>query len=165
MPYSTVPDVRTALTPNGDPWDSDTASSYSDEQITDSIARADAQIDLYLRTLYTVPVATPDALLRDWSSSIAAYLATLVQSGGNDIEKTDPIQLRYDRVIAQLKDVAASLVSLPYPPATEETAGDPVVVNRIPDGFSVLDPEFFAPGDLESPYGYRRADGTWYSEA
>lgn len=130
MSYSTVPDVRAALSPDADPRDEDTPSSYSDEQLADCIARADTQIDLYLRATYATPVAEPDELLKDWSSAIAAYLAVLVQAGGNNIEKTDPIQLRYDRALADLVGVSKGDLILPYPGNEVTGAGDPVVINK-----------------------------------
>lgn len=160
MAYSQVTDVRAALSPDGDAYDEDTPSNYSDEQLLDCIARADAEIDLYLRNLYTVPVQAPDALLRDWSSSIACYLAALVQANGRDIENTDPIALRYNRVLAALKAVAAGQVSLPFPSNDVPGSDDPTVINHIPDNFSILCAtddafEFY-------PYGVRKSDGQWY---
>jgi phage gp36-like protein len=154
MAYSNVDDVRIVLSPNGDPLDEDTPSSYSDDQLEDCISRADAQIDTYLRSVYIVPVAAPDVSLRDWSSAIAAYLAVLVQANGDDIEKTDPIQLRYDRALNDLRMVAAGTLVLPYPLETTDDAQDVAVVNRY-EGDLFHSSEFFASSD---PYTYRNTD-------
>jgi phage gp36-like protein len=160
MAYSQVTDVRAALTLDGNAFDEDTPSSYSDEQLTDCINRADAEIDLYLRSSYTVPVTAPDGLLRDWSSSIACYLAALVQANGLDISKTDPVQIRYDRVLSALKLVAEGTVTLPYPGTEVVGEEAPVVVNRLPDDFQILGSP--TDGYTYWPCGVQKADGTWY---
>lgn len=162
--YSTVPDVRSALTPDGDAYDYDTPAHYSNEQIIDAIQRADSQIDMYLRAAYTVPVAEPDALLKDWSSSIAAYLTVLVQANGADINQDDPIRLRYSRALDALKAVAAGQLVLPYPTDEASDLDDPHVINRTPGNMFLAD-EFLSPRSYNDPYlnsPFRRAaDGTW----
>lgn len=151
MAYSVADDVRKVVSPDGEDT-MDSPAGYTDAALEDCIARADAQIDNYLRGVYTVPVAVPDATLRDWSSVIAAWMATMVQANGADVDNTDPIQRRYDRVIADLKLVMGGQMILSYPLQTdEEQIGDLSGVNRY-EGDLFASSEFF---DSSDPLRYR----------
>lgn len=155
MPYSEVADVRQVLSPDGQQDDDQTAASFSDDALTDAITRADATLNARLGSHYTVPVdvALYDApgLLRDWSSVVAAYFATLTYSRGADIDENDPIRLRYIDVVKILDAIDKGTVILPFP---TPTAGDTTVtvVNRY-EGDLFL-PKDFDLQDSRLPYGW-----------
>lgn len=155
--YSTVPDVRDALTPGGVSDDSGTASGLRDGQISDAIREADAVIDTYIGGRYATPVA--GALsgdfepLRSWSRNIATYNATLTYRKGLELAERHPVQLRCSATMDQLKKVADGSLTLPIPGAPEDQApGDATVVNQYSG-------TLFWPGDFvrRSPVdGYNR---------
>lgn len=131
MSYSTPAMVRMALVPSSNGAipnpASNTAADFSDAQLSDAIAEADALIDTYIGNRYAVPVAqagSPLAIphpIDFWSRTIAAYVATLTYRGSMDFTDTDPINRRYKDVLAALKDVAAGKVRLQLP---ENTSGN-----------------------------------------
>jgi phage gp36-like protein len=139
MPYSTVRDVRLALTPDtpeegdGPAYAADTAASLSDAHLADAIREADGRIDYYLGTRYAVPVEFNGEIapepLRSWSRNIAAYLANLVFRRHKDLPADDPVRLRYTDTMSALVAVQESKTDLPFdpiPPGTENAGGSPV---------------------------------------
>jgi phage gp36-like protein len=143
--------VRLALVPSLDgalPGTvTNTAADLSSTQITDAIAEADAVIDGYLSGIYVTPVLAVETLIPHpvdyWSRDIAAYLATCTYRGQMDIQSTDPISLRYNAVMAFLKDVSTGKASLPLP---RNTAGSDAAGNGAAD--SPINPYI---GDLWDP--------------
>jgi phage gp36-like protein len=148
--YSTPADVRAVLARTDTPsqWE-DTPAIYQDEQILDSITRADARIDLYLGSRYTVPVVAPTAILRDYSSVLAAYYLTLTQSNNQDVEGNDPIRLRAAEIMAELKAILEGTILLPLP--TDETEPGEVSVTNKYDGDLFLLEEFLSPTAYNLP--------------
>lgn len=125
--YTTVDEVRLALAPAfPDPDDdntADTAASLSDTQLGDAIRQASARIDQYIGQRYVTPAAPitgsspakyPDPL-PFWCRDIAAYLASLTLYRNQPMENTDPIWLRYQDVMAELRSVqsGAGFLNLP----------------------------------------------------
>lgn len=161
--YSTPVDVRAVLSHDGNTSDYDSPSHYADDQILDAIKRADSRIDLHLRSRYFVPVATPDDLLRDYSSVLAAYFLTLTESNNSDLQKDDPIRLRFDSVMEELKMILAGTLVLPYPIEDVDSINDAAVFNHGPEGDLFIAEEFLS-GDIYNwPVGYRclcNSDGT-----
>jgi phage gp36-like protein len=163
MPYSTPADVRQVLSPDGTQDDDETAAGFSDDALTDAIARADATLNTKLAARYTVPVAPESdtgGILREWSSVIAAYYATLTYSRGSDIADTDPIRLRYTEVATLLDGIAKGTTVLPFPDTTDpnETV---TVVNRYQG--EMFRPDDFDLGDSRRPWGWGTVPGwgTW----
>lgn len=125
--YSTVFDVRNALTPGADSADSTTAAMLQDDQIEDAILEADAMIDTYLATGYAVPTVditrTVESVektftvgkgpFRWWSRDIAAYLATLTYRRNKDIAEEDPIRLRFAMVLTMLEGIKSGETTIP----------------------------------------------------
>lgn len=129
--YSTVYDVRNALTPGANPDDQSTASGLEDIQIQDAIAEADGVIDSYLSGLYVIPddvagfipgepdpiaVLTAPYPVRWYSRDIAAWLITLTFKRNKDVPPDDPIRLRYNMAMMLLKRLADGEATLPNPP-------------------------------------------------
>lgn len=141
--YSQPIDVRAVLSRDANTGDFDSPAHYADDQLTDAIKRADARIDLHLRSRYTVPVATPDDLLRDYSSVLAAYYLSLTQSNNQDVEANDPIRLRAAEIMGELKEILAGVILLPYP-LEDDGVGDVVVVNKYEGDMFLLE-EFITP--------------------
>lgn len=107
MPYSTVDDVRVALSRDG-AVDRTTAAGLSDEQIEDQITAADAAIDVYVGGRYKVPIVLPDAALepmRSWSRDIAAYLAADVFRKNRNIPEGAGYVRRYEHTMDQLRTI------------------------------------------------------------
>ncbi|AXH49406.1 hypothetical protein SEA_CROSBY_18 [Streptomyces phage Crosby] len=155
--YATPEDVRRVLSPDGQQDDYSTAASFSDDALNDALKRAEAKVNLYVGKLYAVPVDVAtydtDGNLNEWVSVIAAYLATLTYSRGQDIGSDDPIRLRYNDVMKVLERVQSGNLPLPWPPETGVTANDIAVVNRYegemfrPDDFNL------GPGDRPWVFG------------
>lgn len=145
MPYSTVVEVRNALSPapDGSPWeDGDqpdpqnstfTAADLSNDQLQDAIAEADALIDSFLGMFYIVPVVNgldgtpltaPIVPLAYWSRNLAAYYGTLVYRKSQDFTDTDPVARRYAATIGYLQLVAQSKIVLPFPANITDSAGE-----------------------------------------
>jgi hypothetical protein len=144
--YSTVIEVRNALSPSpdGDPWDdgeqpdasqsTNTAADLTNEQLLDSIAEADSLIDSFLGLYYIVPVVymadgvtpytAPIVPLAYWSRNLAAYYATLVFRKSQDFTDQDPVARRYLATLSYLQLVGANKMVLPFPPAIGDTAGE-----------------------------------------
>lgn len=163
MPYSTVRDVRLALTPDtpeegdGPAYAADTAASLSDAHLQDAIQEADGRIDFYIGTRYAVPVEYEDPPapepLRSWSRNIAAYLATLTFRRHKDLPADDPIRLRFTSTIETLVAVQESRIDLPFdpiPPGSETAGGSPV--GGVGEIFT---PEDWRPG----PYSFHGRTG------
>lgn len=153
--YCTTEDVRGALTPDADNLDDDTAAGLSEETLDDAIARAVAFIHTYIGKQYSTPVDTaldPDGILRDWTSVIAAWYATLTFSGGQAIETDDPLRLRYNQVVKTIERVQSGNLVLPWPGETGIEGNDISVVNRW-EG-QMFAPEDFNLGDSRRPYGW-----------
>ncbi|MGE5612683.1 MAG: phage protein Gp36 family protein [Bacillota bacterium] len=146
MSYSTVAEVRRALVPtlsNTDAADpptnaSRTAADFTNDQLQDAIAEADAVIDGYIGRFYAVPVQQiPDPATQPpgsgalivphpldyWSRNIAAYNATLVYRGSLDFTDNDPVARRYKDTLFALQQVAAGKMQIQYiAENTSETA-------------------------------------------
>lgn len=170
--YSSVLDVRNALTPGAVSTDNSTAASLGDAQITDAILEADAKVDTYLPAGYTVPVQTvsqgdPPAdvsvahnLIRFWSRNIAAYLATLTYKKNKDVVADDPVRLRYEMTLEDLKQVRSGVILLP----TDASTADDISYLSI---YNQYDGTMFAPEDFDlatvpgTTVYYRRSHGMW----
>lgn len=145
MSYSTVIEVRNALSPSpdGDPWEdgdqpdddspTNTAADLTNDQLADAIAEADATIDSYIGALYVVPVVVdasgnpltpPIVPLAYWSRNLAAYFATLVFRKSQDFTDQDPVARRYTNTMATLLLVSQSKIQLPFPTNTTDTAAE-----------------------------------------
>lgn len=131
--YSSVTDVRLALTPGGDPGDVTTAASLTDPGITDAIKEGDGWIDTYILSKYSIPTdATadpPDSVaiypIRAWSRDLAAWFATLTFRKSKDIADEDPVYRRFLWVQDVLERIAAGTLrpNLPRPPDPPEGYG------------------------------------------
>lgn len=172
--FSSVIDVRTALTPGAVSGDNSTASKLEDEQIADAIAEADSRIVSYLPDGYTIPTQQVQQgegddppppttlahnLIRFWSRDIAAYLATLTFKRNKDVSENDPVRLRYNAAMADLVRVTKGELTLPEDEdPSDDGLGDVVVYNQYEGRMFGLE-DF----DLVSGYGhreyYRRSHG------
>lgn len=143
--YSSVFDVRNALTPGASSSDATTASSLSEAQIVDAINEADSRIDGYLPADYTVPMqeiqqSTEDPLpppqevahnlIRFWSRDIAAYLATLTFKRNKDVSSDDPVRLRYNMAMSDLEKVARGILVLPPDATPGDEVGNVFIANQ-----------------------------------
>src|ERR1044072_4909810 len=81
--YAVLADVRGVLSPDGQQDGYETAAGFSDAALEHAITRAVTKSHAYLGERYALPVDVtndPDGLLRDWTSVLAAYYATLTYS-------------------------------------------------------------------------------------
>lgn len=131
MAYSTPAMLRDAVYPSGDGTQpaqpTRTAADLTDDQLSDFIAEADAQIDSYIGGRYVVPVAevagaTPHPV-DYWSRNLAAYFATLSYRGSADFTDQDPIARRFNATMDALKLVASGGVKLQLPENFGPNAG------------------------------------------
>lgn len=159
--YATFEDVRGVLSPDGQQDDYETAAGFSDAALTDAITRAVGKIHTYLAERYDTPVDVvtydQNGVLRDWTSVIAAYYATLTYSRGQDIGSDDPIRLRYNDVMKVLERVQSGNLLLAWPKETDMTTNDVVIVNRY-EG-EMFRPDDFDLGDSRRPYGWGQLPG------
>lgn len=149
--YAELSDVRGVLSPDGQQDDYETAAGFSDSALQDAIGRAVAKIHAYLGERYALPVDVendPDGLLRDWTSVLAAYYATLTYSRGQDIGSDDPIRLRYNDAMKVLERVQSGNLILPWPKETDNPNDDIAVVNR-------YEGDMFRPDDFDLAPGNR----------
>lgn len=151
MSYSTVEEVKLALTPSTAPTNT-TAASLTDTEILDQIAEADGRIDAYIGARYVTPVAPLDpaadplvypATIKFLSRDIGAYLATLQFRRSKDMTNDDPVYRRFVEAMNLLKAVAGGTASLPGLPenggdTSGAGAGDPISPYN-GDLFSVCD--------------------------
>lgn len=162
--YATISDVKKVLSPDGEQdTDDQTAASFSDTAIEDAINRAVAKIHTYLARRYAVPVDAvtydADGVLRDWTSVIAAYYATLTYSRGQDIGENDPIRLRFNDVKSVMERVQSGNFSPNWPLENANSTDDVSIVNRY-EG-NLFSPDDFGLGDSRRPYGWGILPG-WY---
>ena len=152
--YSTVKDVKDALAPTAQ--QNGTAATLSDTQIADAINEADAVINTYLGSIYTIPLLPVDPPtdppasygqepVRYWSRDIAAFLATLTFKRNQDVPADDPVRLRFNLAMKMLDDIKNGKTTLPFPPAGGNDGAGAFVFNTIPHMFNPLD----------SGYGWR----------
>lgn len=155
--YSSLVDVRNALTPGGSESDTTTAASLGDPQLTDAINEADAIIDTHLSLIYEIPQSDEDPLvavapIRWWSRDIAAYLATLTFKRSKDIPADEPIRLRFNLVMAMLVALRDGKASIDLPAAGGESE---IYVANLYNG------HLFGPEDFGlAPAGYS-GPGIW----
>lgn len=135
MSYSSIVDVRNALTPGADASDQTTASILEDSQIQDAINEADSVILAYIGADYSVPQDPNDTLVavapvRWWSRDIAGFLATLTYKRNKDVTTDDPVRLRYNMVMSMLTAIRDGKGSVDLPPADPDAGdGDVTVIN------------------------------------
>lgn len=143
MSYSTVEQVRDALTPGGRATDRTTAAGLTDAQIQDAIDEADSKIDLYLSSRYITPITADPTprIISFWSRSIAAYLATLTRAKSADIKDDDPVARRYRAIQQQLELVQQGKAQLPIDQLPADAAQSTVTVQNQHEG------DLFLPGD------------------
>jgi len=90
--------------------------TLTDETIAGACEDADGLVDAYISTRYTVPIATPPAMLISVSSDIAAaFVVRDSFSGGGESEAPGLFKTLYEPAIKLLKDIAKGNVGLPLP--------------------------------------------------
>lgn len=158
--YSSVEDVRNALTPGADSDDASTAAGLEDEQLNDSISEADAIIDAWIAGTVKIPSVIdddhPDGVapypVRYYSRNIAAWLATLTFKRNKDVPPDDPVRLRYIETMKLLERIASGDFVLPNPPfepTDDGGAGGGEVFNQ-------YEGTLFGPSDFNLGYGGSR---------
>lgn len=105
--------------------DDDNLGVVSAENVTAVIVQADAEIDGYCGSRYTVPFATVPALIKALSIEIAVYYLYKRRTVPEKIEKA------YDKALARLKDIARGILSLGVdPPPAASTSGGGAECNK-----------------------------------
>ena len=94
--------------------DRDNNSTEDFNTLAATIADADALIDGYIGSRYAVPLASVPALVVGLSCNITRFLLW-------DDNAPDEVRKRYDDSMAQLKDIARGLITLPATVAPSET--------------------------------------------
>lgn len=144
MAYSTPAMVRLAVNPDGSDGTtppaqpSRTAADFSDTQLLDFIAEADAMIDSFIGRFYAVPVKPVIAgdVLGDggpvggtphpidyWSRNLAVYYSTLSHRRSQDFGPDDPIRQRYTATMQALDAVKGGSARLSLPDNTSSASG------------------------------------------
>lgn len=163
--YATPEDVRDVLSPDGQQDDYQTAAGFSDDALNNAIRRAVAKIHVYLAERYALPVDVAthdtDGVLKDWTTALAAYYATLTFSRGQDIGSDDPVRLAYNDAMKVLERVQSENLILPWPAETTNLNNDIAVVNRY-DGGPLFAPDDFNLSDERRPYGWGIVPGWPY---
>lgn len=134
--YSSVTDVRNALSPGGSTSDPGTPASLEESDILDVIAEADGIIDGYISSRYTVPEdvsvgGVAVSPIRWWSRTIAAWLVTLTYRNQQDVPADEPIRLRYEQVISFLVQVRDGAMDLGALSENTSESGDQVFVENL----------------------------------
>jgi phage gp36-like protein len=159
--YATPEDVRGVLSPDGEQDGYETAASFSNEALLAQIKKAEGRVNTYLAKRYHVPVDTAiydtDGVIREWTATIAGWLATLTFSRGQDIGADDPIRLRFNDVMKMLDRVQSGNLSPNWPLEDNNASNDLAVVNRY-EG-NLFSPEDFDLGTGARPYGWGTVPG------
>lgn len=142
--YSSIEDVRKALTPGGSAADTSTAASLDEAQIVDAIKQADSIIDSHVLARYTIPMNGEVAVdvVRFWSRDIAAYLATLSFKRNKNVPVDEPVRLRFNVVMAGLVAIRDGKATVNLPAIGAETGEDGVYVINQYEG-TMFGPEDF----------------------
>ena len=94
--------------------DSGTASDLTGAEvqaaIVEAMAQADAEIDTYLATRYTLPLTTIPAIITRLSARMTVYYLTLRRQAPD--EKWKDV---YDRAVTMLEQMAAGKISIGVP--------------------------------------------------
>ena len=140
MGYATVADVRDALDPLGAADDPTSAAGLPDARLQDSLDDAQAEIDARLAGKATMPLTNPPPLIKTITVDVAAYLATLLYSGGEPLPQGHPVLLRYARAQQLLTGLQNGSIPLDVSQGPAETAVDPdTVVNAYEDAIFTRD--------------------------
>ena len=162
--YCTVRDVRNALTPSGDETNAETGASLPDWQIEDAIDEAEGHINSFLSRRYTITpfeiemVNPEDPLetwvflvapspVRAWTRNIAAYLAALTYRKNKDLGEDDPIRLRYNLTMNNLREVRDGRLALALP--TVEQGASEVAIFNLYEGHLFDESDFNLGPDTE----------------
>lgn len=89
------------------------------DMVTACIERADAEIDKYIGSRYSVPLGTVPALIKGWSATIAAFY--LHRNRGKHTTLID----RYNKVLHDLKEVASGGLNIPGATEASSSSGVP----------------------------------------
>lgn len=178
MPFSSVIDVRLALTPGAKKVDNETAAGFVDAQLADAILEADGIIKSYLARYYTIDTTETQQIdpslpansqpvnvevaaypVRGWSRDIAAYLATLTFFRNKDVKEDDPVRLRYGLAMANLDLVRKREIILDsedFPPVDNADSQSGVFVENTYEG------KLFHPEDFRLvPEGFSTPQVLW----
>ena len=98
--------------------DDDKLGIVNTDRVSRAIASADAEINGFVATKYTVPIAAPiPALIKGWAVGITVYsLWRRRQRVPEDVRKA------YEDVIARLRDVASGKLTLGIDPPPAESS-------------------------------------------
>lgn len=89
---------------------SDLTGAEVQAAISEAMAQADAEIDTYLATRYTLPLATVPAIITRLSARMTVYYLTLRRQARD--EKWEGV---YKRAVIMLEQMAAGKISLGIP--------------------------------------------------
>ena len=112
--YSTLADIKKSISEETliQLSDDDNLGVVNEDNVTQAIATADAEIDGYCGVKYAVPfTGTIPAVVGKLSAEIAIYYLYKRRIVSEKIEK------QYDKAVARLKDIARGLLSLGVDPA------------------------------------------------
>lgn len=150
--YTSPSAVRLVLTADGNPTDPSSAAGLDDATLTGPCQQASDEVDARLSARYQVPLASVPSVVNDITTDIAAYLATLTYRGGQPVEATDPMYLRYQRALGLLKDITTGAATLP---AVQAGAPQGSVVTANPTVGGLFGPQDFDLWPVPSGYGWQ----------
>lgn len=131
MPYATQADLveRFGETEIIQLSDRDRTGAIDSAVVTAKLADADAEIDAYLATRYTLPLASVPTVLKRVACDVARYHLF-------DDRVTDDVRRRYEDALRFLQAVAKGTVSIGVDPIGQAPAN-----SDLPDHYA-LDPVF-----------------------
>jgi phage gp36-like protein len=128
MPYCTQSDILEQLDESEliQLTDDDDLGVVDVSVVTRAIADADAEIDGYCGTRYTVPFATVPDIIRKFSVDVAIYNLYARRRGAPEDRKQ-----RYDAALRFLRDIAKGVASLGVnAPADDDDSGPAVTTSK-----------------------------------
>jgi phage gp36-like protein len=110
MAYCTIEDIKTLLPEETlvQLTDDEGAGTMHPGRVQEAIAQADAEIDSYCNTKFTVPFADPAPIVKKLSVDIAIY--NLYSRRGEKIPETR--SERYKNAVRQLEGIAKGTIKL-----------------------------------------------------
>jgi phage gp36-like protein len=124
--------------------DDDNAGVVDEAKVTDAIADADSEIDMYLRGRYDLPLDPVPRILKKFSVGITIYYLHMRRRIGSEISPDDAVAKRYKNALDELKLIAENKAHL------VEADGDAVADEGGPQASKDEDDRVFSDDTLEN---------------
>lgn len=105
--------------------DESSGATVSDAEVTSACDEASSTIDLYLGVRYTVPLASPPAVVKKWACDLAR-----LNLWGDRAGSDSAVRVEAQAVLALLKDISVGKAMLPGQAAGVEAPASTVAVTE-----------------------------------